>query len=100
MSGRSSESHVPPRVRQLLERETAFRQAFPQLYAFLSTHEADFRGLSLLIGNQGGFLLVLKKFDDDGTPIVAFANGETPLDALFASEGCLAAGRFRPDKRQ
>jgi hypothetical protein len=68
------------------------------LYDFIQIREADFLGLSILIGNSGGFLLILKRFNDDGAPEVTFGSGNTPFDCLFDAERALRDAKWRPDK--
>jgi hypothetical protein len=98
MSGRSSETLVPASVRRYLEAITAFRQSFPQLYAFFEKRSGDFNGFSILIGNRGGYLGVLKQFGDDGRPEIMFCSAEDVIGVLWAAERALAAGKWKVDK--
>lgn len=98
MSHGDGSEHVPAKYRRAIERESAIKHQLPQLYAFWEKRIDDFNGFSILIGNSGGFLAILKQLDSDGRPQVMFSYGDSPLEAIFACEAALAKGLWREDK--
>jgi hypothetical protein len=70
----------------------------PQLYSIIGRQMEDFVSLLVRQRGLGDFIAVLKKYDDDGRPVVAFGTGFDYVSALLGLEGSIAAGRWRPDE--
>lgn len=88
---------LPPRIIAFLQLESFLRSEMPATADFL-LQEGEFRGISLLPGNSGGFLLILKKWGDGGKPEVLFHHEKSPLEAFMAIEGALEEGNWKADK--
>lgn len=80
-------------------RFSAFASAFPNVVALLDAPEGDFRGLTIMVSNRGGYLGIAKRYGPDGGPEILFSSGETPLATLDALNARLHDPRWKHDQR-
>lgn len=69
----------------------------PHLNGVLSD-ETDFISLQIKLRPDGTCLAVLKKYGDDGRPLVLFGSGYGVPGALMGTDSAVQGGRWRPDK--
>lgn len=81
-----------------MDRCNALQKHFPRLWYFIERDSNDFRTLTFTLGNSGGYLLILKRFGDDGSPEVLFHHAHTLVDCFLGVEHALTNGRWKPDK--
>lgn len=72
--------------------------ACPQLYSLVARSSEDFISVSVRQRGEGDFVGVVKRYDGDGRPEVAFSNGYDFLGCLLGLEGTIAASRWREDR--
>ena len=60
--------------------------------------ESDFISLLVKVRPDGTCLAVVKKFGDDGGPLVLFGSGYGLPGALMAADAAAQGGKWRPDK--
>lgn len=91
-------SDLPQKVRDWILAVEAIEGSLPCLGQFLHEEADDFRGLTLMIGNRGGYLAILKKFGDQGQNLIMFSNGDSPIDALVKCNAALQANKWKDEK--
>lgn len=85
-------------VARLIELEKAWQVISNELRSYLDNAYNDFRGVSIVIASTGGYLFIAKRFGEDGSPEILFANGDTPMDALRRGITGLENGSWKLDK--
>lgn len=90
-------SDLPPAVRDWILTVEAIEERLPNVGNFLHQDKDDFRGLTIMIGNRGGYLAILKKWGDTGNDLIMFSNGESPIDALINCEKALMANKWKDE---
>jgi hypothetical protein len=75
----------------------AHRAAMPQVVSVLDD-EDDFIELRLKFRSDGTTLAILKKYGDDGGPLVCFGTGYGTPGALLSLEASLTGNNWRVDK--
>lgn len=69
----------------------------PHLYAVLENEE-EFISLQVKTRPDGSCLTILKRYGDDGGPLVLFGSGYGVPGALMAADSAVQGGRWRADK--
>lgn len=77
----------------------ALSGAIPQTLSMILFAEEGFRGLTITVGNRGGYLAIGKIYDRMGMPAVLYANGDTPVEALMQLEERMDWNNFKDDLR-
>ena len=88
-----------PFVQRLLKADSGFSQAFPSLAQFMFRQPADFRGLTMFLGDSADVVVGLRAFDSDGSPTICWSSGEDVLIALVNLDKAVGEGRFRVDTK-
>lgn len=86
-------------VKRLVSASTNLTAAFPHLAKLLLDNSADFRGLTIFLGDTADFVIGVRVFGEDGAPMVLWSSGDDPLVALLNVDKGLARGIFKVDKR-
>lgn len=97
MSPDQYKSH--PFVKRMVEAATAIEKAFPQLAHYLIHSDRDLRGFTMFQGDKADYVIGLRCWDSDGSPIVCWSSGDDPLLAFLNLEKALAEHRFIVDKK-
>lgn len=75
----------------------AFDTYIPQLHAMWGK-EDDFREVRLKLRADGTVLAIVKRYGEDGGPLVCFGSGYGVAGALMGVEGAIAANQWKVDK--
>ena len=87
-------------VRDLLKLEKSIDGLGTEFARFIRDADGDFRGFSIILSDRGGYLAIIKKFGDDGTPQVLFAGGESPIECIRAADIRISSGNWKEDTPQ
>ena len=85
-------------VQAIIDFEKAWHIISNDFQRYLNNTYSDFRGVSVVIASSGGYLFIAKRFSDDGTPEILFANGESPMEALRRGVKSIENGDWKVDK--
>ena len=77
MSPDNYEGH--PFVQRVVAGSKGLAAGFPQLAKILLASPSDVRGLTLFLGDTNEYVVGLRTFGDDGTPMVCWSSGEDVL---------------------
>lgn len=88
-----------PFVQQLIKVNANFTTAFPNISRHMIRNIGDFRGLTMFLGDTAEFVVGLRTFSDDGTPMVCWSSGFDPIMALINLDKGCRDDRFVKDKK-
>lgn len=77
----------------------AVTSLFPNLCQFLQTDANDFAGLTVMLADPKGYLIILRRWNDKGEPEVGYQHVDSPLEFLWGIERFIESPRWKPDTR-
>lgn len=80
-----------------LKRAEGFQKMFPNFAEYMLMYIADFRGITMFIGDNAEYVVGFRIFDGDGAPVVCWGSGTDPFSALINTDIRVGQGSFRPD---
>lgn len=88
-----------PIIRKMLKATAGLVEAFPSLGKYLVADPSDVRGMTLFLGDSNEYVVGLRIFGDDGSPMIMWSSGGTVLEALMNLDRAVATGNFKKDKK-
>lgn len=84
--------------------QALLREYFSALYGAIRPDPPSGRttvhSFTVMRSDEGGWLVVARGLSgDDGTPVVAFGNGSSPWEALWAVNKSINANKFKVDTK-
>lgn len=86
------------RVEQLNAFAVRLQKSMPQACDLLMRHADDFNGIFIMLSDNGGVLGGIKKFGEDGAPLIAWFSGDDPIEALYNLDRRFHVLDWKPDK--
>lgn len=74
-----------------------FKEA-PQVTEVLLNEDKSLVNIKITYRGEGDYLAILKRYDDDGAPVVIFGSGVDFVTALLGLETAVDQDKWRPDK--
>jgi len=87
------------KFKQMADKFTGLATSYPQIAKVTQQFSADFRGISVFIGDAGDLVCIVRKFDAAGIPVMLYCSGDDFMEVLFNVEKRLATVDFRDDKK-
>jgi len=88
-----------PVVAKLIKTQAGILEALPSLGKLMIGDDGSFRGLTVFLGDTAEFVVGVRTFGDDGSPMVLWSSGGTMLEALINTDRAVASGNFKVDKK-
>lgn len=73
-------------------------EGLPMVGRLLLNYYGDTASVTIKYRGEHDWLIIGKKFGDDGRPVVVFGSGSTAVDALRGLERAIDADKWRPDR--
>lgn len=88
-----------PFVQRLIDVNQHFTASFPNISRHMLRNTEDFRGLTMFLGDTAEYVVGLRTFSPDGTPMVCWSSGFDPIMALLNLDKGCRDERFVVDKK-
>lgn len=92
------QDYMSPEIKLLIEGGKLFKMLWPELWKFVVVHPADFRGLTVFLGDDANMVVGFRYFNDDGLPMICWGSGPDYFLAMRNVDRRLAQDKGKEDK--
>jgi len=91
--------YISPAMKKYISLSQVIHEQLPTLHPYLVNHDGSFRGFTMFLGDSADVVVGLKTFGEDGSPLICWGSGDSPMEALLNIEKRVSSGALKMDKK-